>query len=145
MAAVVSTLFGVGIAGASRQAGAAAGTVVVTIEGFRGAAGHARVAVFNREAGFPDDESASYRKLVAEIKDGRVEVRFEGLPYGDYAVSMYHDANDDAKVNKGWFGIPQEGYGVSNNIVHATRGPRFGEALFRLAEQVHEVNIRVHY
>jgi len=41
------------------EAGAPSGTLVVTIQGFRSVAGHARVAVFNRDAGFPDDESAA--------------------------------------------------------------------------------------
>jgi len=98
---------------AATRASDNAGALVVTIDGFRNATGHARVAVFNREAGFPDDESAAYRTLVAEIKDRRVQVRFDGIPFGNYAVSMYHDENGDARFNKGLFGIPKEGYGVS--------------------------------
>ena len=86
---------------------ATSGTLVVTIEGFRSAVGHARVAVFNRGAGFPDDESTAYRKVVTDIGHGNVEVRFDDLPLADYAVSMYHDENDDAKLNKGLFGVPK--------------------------------------
>jgi uncharacterized protein (DUF2141 family) len=127
------------------EAGAASGTLVVTIHGFRNGAGHARVAVFNRDAGFPDDESAAYRKDVADIHDGRVEVRFDDLPFAEYAVSMYHDENGDVKLNKGLFGIPKEGYGVSNNIVHAVRAPKFDEARFRLDTASHTVTINVHY
>ena len=49
----------------------------------------------------------------------QVQVRFDELPAGTDAVSMYHDENDDKKFNKGLFGRPKEGYAVSNNIVHA--------------------------
>ena len=34
-----------------------------------------------------------------------MKVRFDKVPDGDYAVSMYHDENDDARLNKGLFGI----------------------------------------
>jgi hypothetical protein len=40
------------------------------------------VALFNRDAGFPDNESAAYRSALAEITNGRVRVRFEDLPFG---------------------------------------------------------------
>jgi uncharacterized protein (DUF2141 family) len=127
------------------QAGGRLGTLEVMIDGFRSARGHARVALFNRDAGFPDNESAAYRSALTEIANGRVHVRFEDLPFGPYAVSMYHDENDDARFNKGLFGIPKEGYGVSQNIVHATRAPRFREALFDLADGVQHITLRVHY
>src|SRR5262245_14546357 len=121
------------------------GTIVVTITGFRNASGHARVALFNRETGFPDAESAAFRRIVARIDRDLVAVRFNDVPFGEYAVSMYHDANDDAKLNKGRFGVPKEGYGVSNNVVHAMRAPTFEEARFRFDDSSYAVTINVHY
>ena len=35
--------------------------------------------------------------------------------------------------------------GISNNIVHSMRSPKFTEALFHLDTQVREVSIHVHY
>jgi uncharacterized protein (DUF2141 family) len=121
------------------------GVLSVTVDGFRSDTGHARVAVFKDARGFPDDGSAAMRRVVASIKDGKTQVRFDGLPFGDYAVSMFHDKNDDGKLNKKLFGIPKEGYGVSNNIVHATRAPKFTEALFHLDSELKELTIHVHY
>lgn len=121
------------------------GSIVVTIDGLRNAKGSARVALFNREPGFPDEEPAAYRTFVAEIVGAQVLVRFEQLPSGTYAVAMYHDENGDAKFNKGLFGIPKEGYGVSNNIVHAVRAPKFSEAVIPVSDGVKEIAIRVHY
>jgi uncharacterized protein (DUF2141 family) len=101
--------------------------------------------VFNRNAGFPDDESVAYRRVITSIHDGQAEVRFDDLTFADYAVSMYHDENDDGKLNKGLFGVPKEGYGVSNGVVHAMRAPKFEEARFRLDALTHIVTINVHY
>jgi uncharacterized protein (DUF2141 family) len=121
------------------------GSIVVTIDGFRNKNGHAHVGVYNNEKGFPDNEKAAFRGTIAEIGDGPVKVRFDGLAYGQYAVSMYHDENDDGTLNKKAFGIPKEGYGVSNNIVHSMRAPGFSEAAFALNSAVKDVNIHVHY
>jgi uncharacterized protein (DUF2141 family) len=122
-----------------------AGSVVVTIKGFREFEGRARVVLFNREKGFPDDESRAYRTIVSDIRNGEVQVRFDELPAGEYALSTYHDENGDARFNRGLLGIPTEGYGVSNNIVHATRVPRFGEAVFLLSNEVKEMTVQVYY
>jgi len=144
LAIIALTGFGI-LRGPASAAFDRVGTIVVSIEGFRNAAGHARVALFNREAGFPDGESAAYRKAVADIDGGRAELRFADVPPGEYAVAMYHDENDDGALNKGLFGIPKEGYGVSNNVSHATRAPRFSEARFQFDGMSRTVSIRVHY
>jgi uncharacterized protein (DUF2141 family) len=125
--------------------GDGAGSVVVTIKGFRDFKGPARVVLFNHENGFPDDESGAYRKVVSEIRNGEVHVRFDELPAGTYALSTYHDENGDERFNIGLLGIPDEGYGVSNNIVHATRVPRFGEALFQVSNEVKAIRVEVYY
>jgi uncharacterized protein (DUF2141 family) len=103
------------------------------------------VALFSHERGFPDDESGAYRKIVSDIQNGQVQVRFDELPEGSYALLTYHDENGDEKFNIGLLGIPMEGYGVSNNIVHATRVPKFGEALFQLSNEVKAIRVEVYY
>ena len=39
----------------------------------------------------------------------------EQLPFGYYAVKLYHDENQNKKLDKNFFGIPTEGYGFSND------------------------------
>ena len=124
---------------------AASGTIVVRVQGFRSASGSARISLFNDASGFPADESAAIAKAVTSIGDGKSAARFDNLPPADYAVAIHHDENNDAKMNRRLFGIPKEGYGVSNNIVHARRAPRFDEARFRLESALRTVTIDVHY
>ncbi len=140
------TLAGVLVGGpATRHAKAPVlGSLVVSIDGFRNDRGHARVAVFDQPSGFPGQEHA-LRGTAAKIAGGRVEVRFDSLPVGIYAVAMYHDENDDGVLNKGLFGVPREGYGVSNNVVHARRAASFEEAEIRLEGELTTVEIHVHY
>ncbi|MFQ5582459.1 MAG: DUF2141 domain-containing protein [Mariprofundaceae bacterium] len=37
------------------------------------------------------------------------------LPYGEYAVMLYHDENGNGRLDSGLFHIPVEPYGLSNN------------------------------
>jgi uncharacterized protein (DUF2141 family) len=137
------TTFSLGGVNAATEA--AAGSVVVKVTGFRNGKGRARVGIFDRGDGFPEKEAAAVRATAVAIKDGGIEVRFDGLPYGEYAVSMYHDQNGDGQLNKNVFGVPKEGYGVSNNVVHSLRAADFSEARFRLDAPSKLVPIRVHY
>ncbi len=41
------------------------------------------------------------------------------LPVGSYAVSLFHDRNQDGVLNRGELGIPSEGFGFSNNAPSA--------------------------
>jgi uncharacterized protein (DUF2141 family)/uncharacterized membrane protein len=143
--AVMITALSVQVGPAKLEAAGSSGTLIVTIRGLRSDVGRVRLAVFNRAAGFPEDGSVAFRAVATGIRDGQAEVRFDDLPPADYAVSMYHDENDDAKLNKRLFGIPKEGYGVSNNVVHARRAPTFEEARFRLNGTSHAITIGVHY
>ena|SRR2546428_4035485 len=150
---LVSRLLSVGFAGAllpafegaRTEADSGFGSIVVRIDGFRNDRGIARVAVFDQAAGFPGTPEQALRRATSNIDGGKVEVRFDSLPYGTYAVAVHHDENADGKLNKGLFGRPKEGYGVSNNVVHARHAPTFEEAQFRLDSDQAVLEIRVHY
>jgi len=76
---------------------------------------------------FPTD----YEKAVQLNIPGNIEnivCRFENLPSGDYAVSVFNDENNNGQLDTNLFGIPKEDWGVSNNIRHALSSPTFEEA-----------------
>jgi uncharacterized protein (DUF2141 family) len=120
------------------------GSAVVTVDGFRSEKGMARVVLFDQPAGFPSDDAHAVRRAQSKIEAGRIEVRFDSLPLGVYAVAVHHDENGDGKMNKGLFGIPKEGYAVSNNVVKR-RAPKFEEAEFRLDRDLMPLEIHVRY
>lgn len=43
------------------------------------------------------------------------------LPQGDWGIFLFHDANENKKMDRHWYGRPKEGVGASNNPK-----PRFG-------------------
>ncbi|NOX52687.1 MAG: DUF2141 domain-containing protein [Gammaproteobacteria bacterium] len=68
-------------------------------------------------------------------------IEFGNLNTGTYCVSLYHDIDNNGKLNSdGLFGMPSEPYGFSNNP-----GNRFGPPPFRKCtfELVTDLTIRI--
>lgn len=61
-----------------------------------------------------------------------LDVIFDDLEPGTYALSAYHDANGNNRLDTNFLGIPTERTGASNNPRPAMRAPRFNEAKFVL-------------
>jgi uncharacterized protein (DUF2141 family) len=112
--------------------GPLASLLTVEIRGFRSDAGLVRVSLFAAPEGFPEDPARARRIFVGPIQGGRCLVEWPGLEPGTYAVAAIHDADADGHLGRGLFGIPSEGFGVSNDPPVRLGLPRFEDATFRL-------------
>ena len=56
------------------------------------------------------------------------------MPLGSYAISTYHDENDNDKLDKNIVGIPKEAYGFSNDATGFMGPPKWEDAKFDLKE-----------
>lgn len=56
-----------------------------------------------------------------------VQTVFTGLADGEYAVSVYHDENENWELDRNWMGIPKEMFGFSNNAKAKFSPPKFDE------------------
>jgi uncharacterized protein (DUF2141 family) len=125
-------------------AGGQEAEIAVRVEGARGNKGWVRVALFGK-AGFPEDEKQALRgDRIAAAETNRV-VRFAGVPFGDYAVLAYHDENADDRLDKGLFGVPKEGWAVSNNVRPNRRPPNFDESKISVTQTIVECVVRLGY
>lgn len=57
----------------------------------------------------------------SEIINGKSTITFENVPAGEYAITCYHDKNNNDKMDFSPQGMPTEDYGSSNNVM--TFGP----------------------
>ena len=81
---------------------------------------------------------------ITEIRDGEARCRFEGVSPGRYAVSVMHDEDADGELDTGLFGIPEEGWGVSNDAPAGAFGPpSFESAAFAFDGGVRAIRIRI--
>jgi uncharacterized protein (DUF2141 family) len=98
----------------------------VTITGIRANTGVIRLALCPPQGGFPDCKARVVRTATLPIIDRSARTVLTGLAPGPYAVSLFHDANSNNKLDT-FVGIPREGYGFSRNPGFRPRAPRFDE------------------
>ena len=99
--------------------------------------------VFTSADGFPSEEKKS---VAWEVKkaDADSHIFTVKLPPGVYGVSVLHDENDNARMDTS-FGIPKEGYGVTNNPKPKFRAAKFSESTFDLPAESKELTISLQY
>jgi len=119
------------------------GDITVTVSTVRGLEGHIICALFDSADGF--DKRLPVMKVTVSPAIPSVTCVFHGVKAGSYAVTAIHDENDDDKLDKNFFGMPKEGYGVSNNHTYAMHGPSFSESIVAVsgtAETVLSIQLR---
>lgn len=67
----------------------------------------------------------------------------DSLPYGEYAVMLYHDENMNGKLDSNLFHVPQEPYGFSNNKRGLLMPASFSDSKFSLQETMKVLVIEV--
>jgi len=134
------------IAALGSQAESKTTTIKVDAEKIRNATGMMACALFNAADGFPDVQAKSFQYVYVPINSGVAGCEFKDVAAGTYAVSVFHDENDNKKLDKNFVGMPLEGYGVSNNIRHMMSAPGFKESSFQVNGQVDKnIKIRMGY
>lgn len=103
--------------------------LTVELSGFKSNDGNVRVGLYNSDATFL---KTTVKSLVSEIRNGHAKVIFEGVPKGEYAVSVYHDENANAKLDTNFMGIPTEDFASSNNAKGFMGPPKYADAKFDL-------------
>lgn len=109
-------------------------TLTITIEGLSNQKGKVLIGLYNKAEGY-SKEGTAIKGGEVSAEGNQVSYTFDKLPEGDYAVSLYHDANSDNKLNTNMVGYPKENYGFSNNVFGAFGTvPDFSDAKVNLKE-----------
>jgi uncharacterized protein (DUF2141 family) len=87
--------------------------------------------LFNAGEGFPGPSPIIGGSLQLGASTSPV-CTYRDLPAGSYAVSVIQDENSNGTLDSNAFGIPIEGYGVSNNILPPTSAPKWSDSRFDL-------------
>lgn len=85
--------------------------------------GEVRWLVFDNAESYASGKNA-VMSLSQRVNADTMRFTLHALPPGRYAVKMFHDQNGNGELDSNALGIPQEGYGFSNN------GGRFGPPSF---------------
>jgi uncharacterized protein (DUF2141 family) len=124
---------------------ALAGDLVVRVTGLDDAGGSVVADLFDRAEGFPTRSELARERATATVIDRVAMLRFEGLPAGTYAISAFHDANANGRVDTWWFGPPKEGLAASNGAKGRFGPPSFADASVVVTEAGATLEIQVDY
>ncbi|MEB3150721.1 MAG: DUF2141 domain-containing protein [Sphaerospermopsis sp.] len=121
-------------------------SLTVVVNGISNKTGEICFRIYNSEKGFPMSSSSEVQSGCTKITGSSVKKVFSGLKPGTYAVAVVDDQNGDRKLNKDFFGIPTEGFGISRNpIVSIQTGtPKFKQASFKMTKNT-TININMKY
>ncbi|QIK79653.1 DUF2141 domain-containing protein [Sphingomonas piscis] len=125
-------------------AAAAPGTTLdLPISNARNTKGVFHICVTAAERQFPDcskDPAAIKRTVAATTRS----VRIGGIPAGRYAVTLFHDENNNQRLDT-MLGIPREGFGFSRNPAVRFGAPKFRQVEFQLVPGNNSQPIHLQY
>lgn len=107
------------------------GDLTVILSGAQGMKGEAACRLYNGARNFPFGKGTVGEVRTRHAADGTACV-FRGLAPGSYALVVAVLPEGQADITRDFVGRPHQPWGVSNNIRHALRAPRFDEAAFTL-------------
>ncbi|NDV94724.1 DUF2141 domain-containing protein [Dysgonomonas sp. 521] len=105
-------------------------SITLNITNIEDQSGKLYIAVYNPNVPFLSDKAISGK--IIDVTGQTAAVTFENLEEGEYAIAMFHDKNNNEKLDLGKYGIPTEKYGFSNNVDPALSqgSPAFEECKF---------------
>lgn len=120
--------------------------LAVEISGLNEPMGQVCLNLFDSGSGFPSNrDQALQTQCIETVPDVPTVAVFENLVPGSYAVSAFHDANEDREFNRNFVGMPAEGFGFSRNPEALTGPPDFGEAVVLVAGAETKIEIELSY
>ncbi|HZF66174.1 MAG TPA: DUF2141 domain-containing protein [Chitinophagaceae bacterium] len=119
--------------------------VMVDVMNINNDNGVCRACIFQNHQSFSGN-GAPFSCVQAKISNKKAQLIFEKIPEGVYAISVFHDANNNSKFDNNFLGIPKEGYGASRNKLPFASAPRFDENKFLVKENsTTTMNIKLRY
>jgi len=106
------------------------GAISITIKGIENTGGIMMIALFKEEDKFL--KVPSYSREVVVSNETEIEVIFKDIPYQKYALSIYHDLNENRELDSNLIKIPKEPVGFSNDYFPKFGPPKFKNAAFDL-------------
>jgi uncharacterized protein (DUF2141 family) len=91
-----------------------------------------------------DKDDKPIRKITRPLSEKNIVFNFQNLGTPVCAVRVFHDKNNNGKIDRGIFGQPIEGWGVSNDARGFMSAPPFNKMLLSLSSDT-KTAIRLDY
>lgn len=92
--------------------------------------------------GFLKNIESAHQKKIVKINNKQVAIVFTNVPYGTYAVSIFHDENNNGKIDRTQIGFPAEPWGISGNKF-VIGPPKFKDGKFKINSVSKTIKIKM--
>ncbi len=140
-AATLATTASAQSSGPAVSAGPDTCRLEILLTGFGSDQGRAKLALVNSRESFESDDS-QFMGINRPVIRQQVRLTLT-VPFGEYAVKVYHDENGNDRLDTRMFGIPKERFGFSNNARGTLGPPDYSEARFVLDTADHAIAIEL--
>ncbi|HPI40429.1 MAG TPA: DUF2141 domain-containing protein [Pseudobdellovibrionaceae bacterium] len=122
-------------------------TLKIMVTNLRSSQGVIYASLYDNEEGFPTDSLKAKTRIKAEILSSQTaEFVFSDLEPGkNYALSVFHDENNNEKLDTNFLGMPKEGVGISNQAKGRFGPPKFKDAQFLFTKELSEIKLPIKY
>jgi uncharacterized protein (DUF2141 family)/peptidoglycan/LPS O-acetylase OafA/YrhL len=120
--------------------GDGSGKLRVEITNIHSANGKVVVSLCNSPKDFPEAKSP-FKSLTVPISGNSAEAVFTDVPYGTYAITLFHDENNNNQLDMNG-STPAEGYGASKNPAGF---PSFSGCKFTVTHEEEVQTIKMNY
>jgi len=86
-------------------------------------------------------KTESLQSAESTIENNKVDVTFENVSPGVYAIMVLHDENENYRMDFDSNGMPIESYGMSNNPM-SYGPPQFSDAKFEVVNEDLDIKVR---
>jgi len=117
------------------------GTIIIEITGIENKGGIMMVGLFKETDKFLEIPSFNKETIIKD--ESVISVKFENIPFDTYAISIYHDLNENGELDSNFIGIPKEPIGFSNNYFPKFGPPKFKKAAIDLNQKELELNVNL--
>lgn len=106
--------------------------LTIKIVGLETDEGNLIVALINNAEAFDSNSSAVRDESVA-VTRGEGLANLRAVPYGTYAIKVFHDENSNGELDTNFVGFPKEPFGFSMDAMGKFGPPTFEQAKFEIA------------
>ena len=105
--------------------------LTILVDGVTSSYGHLAVGIFDNQEAFLK-EGKAIKGVFAKAEKGTTRIEILNMPNGKYAISIFHDENDNHELDTNFFGIPKEPLGFSIGKLKTFGPPSFDECVFEI-------------
>ncbi|MBU2997693.1 DUF2141 domain-containing protein [Cellulophaga baltica] len=103
--------------------------ISVEVNNVKTGEGNVCVALYNKEKGFLKFDTV-FKSGKEKANLGITKLEFLEVPFGTYAIAVFHDENSNDKLDTNFIGIPKESLGFSYGKLKTFSAPSFDECSF---------------